>query len=100
MRNPSASARAKRRCFAAAACLLAGAAFASGVAAQEKKDVVGVVIGTGTLCVPIRLPFEQLLSLEKLPLDLPPLPKPGQSCPNTLAPLTLAVQAGTPVVAT
>jgi len=102
MRNPSASARAKRRGFVAA-CMLASVAFASSVAAQERKDVAGVVIGTGSLCLPIRLPFEQLpLPLEKLPIDLPRLPieKPGQSCPNTLAPLTIAVQAGTAVVAT
>jgi outer membrane autotransporter protein len=81
--------------------MFASVAFASSVAAQERKDVVGVVIGTGSLCLPIKLPFEQL-ALERLPIDLPQLPtdKPSSSCPNTLAPLALAVQAGTAVVAT
>jgi hypothetical protein len=81
--------------------MFASVAFASSVAAQERKDVVGVVIGTGSLCLPIKLPFEQL-ALERLPIDLPQLPtdKPSSSCPNPLAPLALAVQAGTAVVAT
>ena len=108
MRN-SMLAWAKRRVFVAA-CVVGAAAFASGATGQE-KDVIGVVVGT-VLCPPIKLPPEKLpieklpyeqLPIDKLPVDLPPIPLPTdrpQSCPNTLAPLTLAVQVGTAVVAT
>lgn len=99
------------------ACVVGVAAFASAAAAQEKaatsqeKDVVGGIVGT-LLCLPIKppalpvetLPIEKLLDeqlpIDKLPVELPlPTDRP-QSCPNLLAPLTLAVQAGTAVVAT
>lgn len=115
MRN-SMSAWAKRRVFLTA-CVVGAAAFASGAAGQEKgtvgqeKNVVGSIVGT-VLCPPIKLPpinapSEQLStersSTDKLPVDLTPLELPTDrpsSCPNALAPLTLAVQSGVAVVTT
>jgi uncharacterized protein YhjY with autotransporter beta-barrel domain len=112
MRNQGVSAWARRSVFAAA-CILGATAFAAGAAAQEIAEKKHGSGGVGpVLCPPIKplpeKPLEQT-STEKhsdsyeqpVNTDRPkPPPDKPTACPNTLAPLTLAVQSGTAVAAT